>query len=355
MKKVTSQDVAKLAGVSQASVSLILNNSDKVTFSSETKEQVFAAAKELGYKLPRRTRPGDQKKNRQLLILTPTLTNYYYTELLQCAQDYARQCGYRVIVCNTFRDSETERYYLEHFTGMDGILYTFLTSFPQMVEQIAETTPVVLIGEKRDNLNICSIELSNRMAGTMVAEHLYELGHRRFIFVSTPLNRLSLSREQRLQGMRSVFEKKGLEDPITVLAPAGDIEREKPGTGVSFEYEVGHRLTLEALQNGTDATAFIGVNDMTALGAMNAIEQHGLRIPQDISVCGFDNIFPVTVVTPALTTVDHQLRERCKSAIDMVISLRNSATEPAPLVNKIEYAPLLIVRNSTGQAPTVVG
>ena len=88
MKKATSQDVARLAGVSQATVSLILNNSDKITFSSETKEKVFAAAQELGYELPRRKKQPSRKSSRMLLVLTPTLTNPYYSELIQAVEDY---------------------------------------------------------------------------------------------------------------------------------------------------------------------------------------------------------------------------------------------------------------------------
>ena len=106
MKKATSQDVARLAGVSQATVSLILNNSDKITFSSETKERVFAAAQELNYELPRRKKQPNKKNNRMLLVLTPTLTNPYYSELIQAVEDYADSLGYRVIVCNTFRKSD---------------------------------------------------------------------------------------------------------------------------------------------------------------------------------------------------------------------------------------------------------
>ena len=103
MKKATSQDVAELAGVSQATVSLILNNSDKITFSNETKERVLAAAQKLNYRLPQRKKQREKKASNMLLVLTPTLTNQYYAELIQAIEDYADTLDYRVIVCNTFR------------------------------------------------------------------------------------------------------------------------------------------------------------------------------------------------------------------------------------------------------------
>lgn len=97
MKKATSQDVAELAGVSQATVSLILNNSDKITFSNETKERVLAAAQKLNYRLPQRKKQREKKASNMLLVLTPTLTNQYYAELIQAIEDYADTLDYRVI------------------------------------------------------------------------------------------------------------------------------------------------------------------------------------------------------------------------------------------------------------------
>lgn len=353
MKKVTSQQVAELAGVSQPTVSLILNESDQVTFSPETRERVFAAARQLGYRAPQRAGAKRGRSTRQLVILTPTLTNYYYTQVLQYSQSYAHELGYRIIVCNTFRDSEVERHYLDNLMKVDGILLTFLPSFPERINQLAERKPIVLIGEKENNLNVCSIELSNHRAGELIADHLIEQGHRRFVFVSTPLNRFSLSREQRLTGIRHAFRRRGLpEDAIAVVAPDGDNERESPLYGTPYEYDVGRRLTLDVLdKGGPRPTAFICVNDMTALGAMRAFEERRIAMPREVSVCGFDNIFPASITAPSLTTVDHQLKERCKAAIDMALTLYNAPRGTNPMVSKIEYAPLLIRRESTGPAP----
>ena len=140
MKKATSQDVAALAGVSQATVSLILNNSSKITFSSETRERVLAAAQQLNYHLPARKKASAQAGSRMLLVLTPTLTNQYYSEIIQTIEQYADSLDYRVIVCNTFRKPELEKFYLNTFVDahVDGIIYTFLPSFPRLVEKIAE-------------------------------------------------------------------------------------------------------------------------------------------------------------------------------------------------------------------------
>lgn len=165
-KKPTSSDVARLAGVSQSSVSLILNDSDKVSFSAETRERVFAAARELGYR-PRGQTRAVKRRGDLILVLTPTLSNPYYCELSQAIENCAAARGFHAVICNTFRKPDMEKYYLEAFSGgkAGGIIYTFLPSFPRLAVQAAEETPVVLIGEKKDDLAICSIELSNRAAG----------------------------------------------------------------------------------------------------------------------------------------------------------------------------------------------
>lgn len=354
MKKATSQDVAALAGVSQATVSLILNESEKISFSSETKERVLAAAHQLNYRLPNRKKQKGKKSTRMILVLTPTLTNQYYAELIQAVEDYADTLDYRVIVCNTFRKPDLEKFYLDTFIGshVDGIIYTFLPSFPRLIEQICATTPTVIIGEKQDDLGICSIELSNISAGAMLAEHLYQLGHRRLVFISTPFNRLTLAREQRLTGIRSQLESHGIRDGLEVLAAESQAEADSLNDGLPYEYSVGRQLTAELIRSKTDATALIGVNDMTALGILRELSEQGFVVPRDFSVCGFDNIFSSRVSSPSLTTIDHHLRTRCQAAVDMVISRKTPTSIPAPFVNKIEYTPQLVVRSSTSTCPS---
>lgn len=354
MKKATSQDVAELAGVSQATVSLILNNSDKITFSNETKERVLAAAQKLNYRLPQRKKQREKKASNMLLVLTPTLTNQYYAELIQAIEDYADTLDYRVIVCNTFRKPDLEKFYLDTFVGahVDGIIYTFLPSFPRLVEQISSSTPTVIIGEKLDDLSICSIELSNVNAGAMLAEHLYQLGHRKLVFISTPFNQLTLAREQRLEGIRKQLELHGVTDGLEVLVADRQAEADSQDDGLPYEYSVGRQLTAELIRRESMATALIGVNDMTALGILSELAAQGLRVPRDFSVCGFDNIFSSSITTPGLTTIDHHLRTRCQAAVDMVITQSTPSRIPTPFVNKIEYTPQLIVRSSTGQSPT---
>ena len=180
----------------------------------------------------------------------------------------------------------------------------------------------------------------------MLAEHLYQLGHRKLVFISTPFNQLTLAREQRLEGIRKQLELHGVTDGLEVLVA------DRQDDGLPYEYSVGRQLTAELIRRESMATALIGVNDMTALGILSELAAQGLRVPRDFSVCGFDNIFSSSITTPGLTTIDHHLRTRCQAAVDMVITQSTPSRIPTPFVNKIEYTPQLIVRSSTGQSPT---
>ena len=353
MKKATSNDVARLAGVSQTAVSLILNESEKISFSEDTKERVFTAARKLGYSLPNR-RKKEKKTPNLILVFTPTLGNPYYCDLARYVQEYAKSKGYHVILCNTFRDPELEKYYLDHLItpSVAGIVYSFLPGYAQQVEQLATSIPTVIIGEKQEDLALCSVGLNNTNAGMLLAEHLCELGHRNLAFLSTPLNRLTMARSQRLEGIRRQLAMHGEETNLEIIV--SDVQEDLEQSNMPHEYLVGKRLTEQFLEQDHKATALIGVNDMMALGILNTLTEAGFRVPEDYSVCAFDNIFAASLTKPGLTTIEHHLRLLCHAAVDMLIK-QDSPSRIIPgeemgmaLVKKIEYSPRLLVRGSTG-------
>lgn len=169
MKKVTSQDVAKAAGVSQTTVSFILNGTNKMKFSEETRERVLSAAAKLGYALPKPAGKKPTAPDKLIGVLVPDLANYYYTQLIQHVQNHARDNAYHLMVCSTFYEPELEKFYLNRFKDADGILYTFSPMLIKAAEQIAEHTPVVVMGECVSGKNIYSVELPGVTAGERVA------------------------------------------------------------------------------------------------------------------------------------------------------------------------------------------
>lgn len=355
MKKVTSSDVARLAGVSQTTVSMILNNKIGPSFSEETKNRVLDAARQLRYSLPAQNAVATPQ--RLIAVFAPTLSNPYYTQLISAIEKYALSQGYKILLCNTSRDKEQEAYYLSYFSKakVNGIIFTFVPSYPQMAEQISLSVPVVLIGEKTPALTIPSIELDNVKAGFIIGKHLLALGHTWFAFFSTPFDNITLARSQRLEGLRQALREAGLEKNLYIFSEEHITESDASST--PYEYEVGRSLAERfLLQKNNPATSLIGVNDMTALGIINCLTEHGCHVPDDYSVCGFDNIFIGNVFVPSITTIDHHLHLRAQSAVDMILSKQPNPLQEKPFmqpvaqVNRIEYEPLLLARNSTGHA-----
>ena len=356
MKKVTSTDVAKLAGVSQATVSMVLNNKVGPSFSEETKNKVLDAARQLGYMLPAQNISPNEKN--LIAVFIPTLSNYYYTQLVSYIEKYALSQGFKILICNTSRNKDYEAYYLDYFSKskIAGIVFTYVPNYPKLVEQLSLSVPIVLIGEKNDELTIPSIELNNAKAGYMMGEHLISLHHTQFAFFSTPFNNVTLARQQRLDGLKQALREHDLEQNLYIYSE--DYQSETDIHVIPYEYELGHSLAQKLLETECPATALIGVNDMTALGVIGYLAEQGKQVPEDYSVCGFDNIFVSSLSIPTLTTIDHHLHLRGQAAIDMILSKNTGASKKRTAnllnskINKIEYDPKLLIRNSTGPAPS---
>ena len=180
-KKATSSDVAARAGVSQATVSMVLNRKYNVSFSRETVERVEQAARELGYELPGRRKHKADRKEKLIVVFCPTLTSPYYVLLLQGIEAVANEQGYGVFICNTQRDAGLEEKYLRMMQTMRpaGIIYTCNPhpDFQHQVEKIAKETPLVIISNKEKTTTVDAINQDNTVVGRLMARHLLDLGH----------------------------------------------------------------------------------------------------------------------------------------------------------------------------------
>jgi LacI family transcriptional regulator len=233
-------------------------------------------------------------------------------------------------------------------------MYTFTPSFPGELKRISASRPVVMIGEKDDRLDVDIVGLNSYKSGRLVAEHLLALGHKQIAFITSPIeNNMTLTRRQRYQGILNKLKEYGLENNLLIKSSVN--EAELPNS--IYEIQAGYNLTVELLEESS-VTAIVGVNDMTACGIMAALRDKGYKIPQQISVCGFDNIFVSSIAHPKLTTIDHCIPHRAKTAVDILIEKIEHLHDPTPStplnnsgIYKIEYTPQLMVRESTGPCP----
>lgn len=356
-KKATSSEVAKRAGVSQAAVSMILNNKKTVSFTAETVEKVRRAAKELGYELPDRRRKKNIRKEKLIVVICPTLTSPYYVLLLQGIEAVANEQGYGVFICNTQRNASLEEKYLRMIVAMDpqGIIYTCNPhpDYLEKVEKLAKEIPLVIISNKEKTTTVDAINQDNTKVGKLMARHLLDLGHRDVAFITPPLTRRQWQRSRRIEGFVMEFEKEGLRDHV--LIKAADPSADDRSPSMNSEYDMGYHLTQELIAEGKKFTAIAGQNDMMAIGAIDALENARIRVPKDVSVIGCDDIFYSGIRRLSLTTIDHFVALKGRDACDIIIRKITtkdafySGLQPTSIYN-IEYTPKLIARKTSGYA-----
>lgn len=356
-KKVTSTDIAKLAGVSQSTVSMVLNKKYNVSFSKETVKKVEEAAKELGYVPQKRKVRKGSKKEKLLVVFCSNLTNPYYVMLLQGIESRAKEQGYGLFVCNTQRDLKMEERYLKMMSQLQplGIIYTCNPShcFMEMIEELAENIPIVVINNQNEKMKVDAVELDNSKIGRLMAQHLLELGHKKVAYIAPPLTVRQKQRAKRVEGFLREYEKAGLKDQVIIKAAKEEIDLNV--AHIDSEYKIGYELTKELLQEQKDVTAIVGLNDMIAFGVLDALHEAKIKVPADISVMGCDNTLFTKLHKVALTTIEHFVIFKGRDACDIIMrkiasqNMRYSDLEPVSTYH-VEYEPKLIVRGTTSNA-----
>ncbi len=334
MAKTTSTDVAKMAGVSQSTVSAVLSNNTKIKISASTRKKVMDAAKELKY--GPFSNPVHSIGLKEIAVFVPNMDNPYYPRLISYLEDILHENKMTMILCCTGNNPDKEYEQLMQFDtfGISGIIYAYTPTHYVTLKKLSDKQPVIIIGES-DHEDIVTVALDSRKAGYLAAKYLYDLGHRKIAFVSGDMNAVSLSRQRRLEGMNQfVGEHKSEMFGIAVYTTE---DKNSPRDDIG----IGYTMTKKLLnRSNSNITAIVGVNDYTAVGILNAVRDSGLSAPESISVMGFDNIEMTRNISPTLTTVDHCIKERCIQAVEIVQS--GSRT------NRITYNPVIIENQSTG-------
>lgn len=344
-KKITTIDIAKLSGVSQSTVSFVLNNKEGVSISEETRKRVLDCARALGY-IHKAAYSRTKKQNPVIGYVFPSFANIFHFMAAQIIDNEAGKRGCHTVLCNTRRERQGEADQVEWLISqkVDGIIYSYNPIELDLIETYSRQIPIVILAEKNYDININTVSLNSFKSGELIAEHLIELGHRKFAFITTPLSSRAISRKLRFEGVLSALKKHGFDNDLVIC----QAEKENEAlSGCGDEANTGYTLTRDLLSRRNDVTAIIGLNDMFAIGICKALNEAGIRIPEDISVCGFDNLFLSDYMFPPLTTVDHFLPHRCRAALDM---LTDRTTPAGSDIIKIEYDPKLVVRGSTGYA-----
>lgn len=356
-KKVTSTDIAKAAGVSQSTVSMVLNKKYNVSFSKETIEKVEKAAEELGYVPQKRKARKENKKEKLLVVFCSNLTNPYYVMLLQGIESRAKEQGFALFVCNTQRSLRMEERYLKMMWDLKpaGIIYTCNPShcFMDRVQDLSKKIPVAIINNQNEKLDVDAVELDNSKLGRLMAKHLLELGHRKVAYIAPPLTVRQKQRSKRVEGFLKEFAEAGIKDNVIIKAAKEEFDENI--AHIDSEYRIGYELTKELLSETKDITAIVGLNDMIAFGILDALHEAKIKVPADISVMGCDNTLFARMHKVSLTTIEHFVVFKGRDACDIIMKkiasnyTQYSDIEPISTYH-VEYEPKLIERGTTGNA-----
>jgi LacI family transcriptional regulator len=287
--RITIADVAEHAQVSKTTVSHVLSGHRPVA--ATTRDRVERSIVMLGYRPDGPARSLRTRRTQMVALILPDITNPYYPVLARGLEAGIEPDGYRAFICSSDGDRDRERAYLREVCdrGVDGIV---LDSFHLTVDDLHAATggrlPLVWIGgTQMEHPGVDSIRSDDNGGAYAATTHLIERGHRRIAMLDGPAG----SGVARREGYRRALGDAGL-PPQTEPAPRTDWTR--PG---------GRRAAASLLSTAQRPTAIFCSNDLTAIGALDAARDAGLRVPDDVAIVGFDDIEAAALVTPALTTV----------------------------------------------------
>lgn len=306
------EDVAREAGVSVSTVSYVLNNSRE--FSEDTKKRVFDAVEKLNYKPHIIARGLSPEKTHQIAITVDNVDNPYYSQIMTGFQDAALQMGYFVNVC--IGEHNMDRY-LNSFSSrqLDGALILNLPdkyNIDNLYELVDHGTKIIMGGI--DDLDLKKVSLLDNNYGhglTLAFEHLQRLGHKDIYY----LNSLS-GQDQYDERTHSFFECIERFSPGRTQPPQNFMI--SSGIAIHDSFEAGYILAKKLIESKKKFTAVICTNDMVAMSAIRAFHEAGLRVPQDVSVVGFDNIPFGAHFMPSITSVYHEKERFGKIAFDIL-------------------------------------
>lgn len=321
MIAVKIQDVAKKAGVSISTVSRVLNDYKHV--SSDLKDKVMKAVEELEYRPNQVARSLASQKTSLIGIIVPDLTNHYYSRMISSIEEYASERNYNIVVCNIKENLNKEVRYLNVLKEMwaEGIILMHEKIDQQTKEMLkAYNIPVVLASVKIDELNVSSVNIDDYKAAYDATTYLVQKGHKRIGIIAGDMRDITAG-QLRYRGFVEALKENEIDiNPLYI----------KEG---KFKIEDGYQAMDEIFESCEDVpTAIFAVSDSMAIGAMNCAIDRGYRVPDDISIIGFDNIDLAAAVRPRLTTVNQPAEEIGQISVKILIDMINGKVSEQEII-----------------------
>jgi DNA-binding LacI/PurR family transcriptional regulator len=329
----TAKDVARKAGVSIATVSRVVNKQE--TVAPHMRARVLQAIEALGYQPSRTAQRLRAKRGHVIGLIISDVQNPYFTAVARGIEDVAYQHGYSLILCNSDEDSEKERLYLDvmRAEAVAGVILATTVEDNPGVRQLTDNgIPVVAIDRQLTDPGIDSVMVDSVQGTVEALSYLIELGHQRIGFICGPLT-ITTMRERR-DGYVLAHRRHGL----PVLPQLMQFDSPKQAGG--------YACALELLRQQPMMTAIFASNNLMAMGALKAVQERGLRIPEDISVVCFSDMPWGALLQPPLTVISQPDYELGQKAAELMVERLEHPDKP---VAHLQLDLKLIVRASTGR------
>ncbi len=347
---VTLLDVARACGVSVSTVSIVLSEAPlSQNVAVTTREQIRAMAKKLGYHPDAFARSLRSRRSRTIAVLAYDLSDPFCVPIVRGIQSGLHSSSYLPLLM----DAQTQRRLFDSYLKMilerraEGVIVIASWIFEEtnLLADIEKNhVPIVIVGRDLTNRKVNSLLVDNEAGGALAMQHLVDLRHRRIAVIRGPEE--LFDSEPRWEGARRIAERAGIRIDPRLVFQLPNIE--DPVSG----FEGGVELSRKMLASGRPFSAVLAFDDLTALGVVRGLTDAGIRVPEDCSVLGFDDVLPAMVSTPGLTTVRQPLKEMGLLAAEWVLDAIRAPEGSKQKATQLHLArPELVVRTSSSAAP----
>lgn len=299
-KRITILDIAREAGVSTATVSRVLNNTD-YPVAENLRRTIHEVADRLHYRPNIFSRILKGGVNKVIGIIVPSITNPFYAQLVSDVEAHCIAAGYAPIICSSYNSPHLEQKHWEMLLSQQaaGIMLSTINNNAAFVKKL-ETSPVplVLFDQLLEGFGGSSVAFDFQKGGRMATRHLIDCGHQRIAFASQSVERAS--RRLIFEGYKSALRESGIRLNTGRVFTAPDVVEAESGTR---DYRYGQILAQKMLDAPYLPDAVVASNDMLAIGILNTLGERGVTVPGDLSLVGFDDITFAGMIPPGLTTV----------------------------------------------------
>lgn len=331
--KVTISDIARMANVSKGTVSRVINNNPEGV-SPQVRQKILEIIDAVGYQPSMIARSLVTSQSKEIAIILPDISNPFFPAIVRGAEDCALSEGYTIFICNSDGDCDKEEEYIikcveKRVAGI--ILTSNAVRYPTM-EKIkpALRPPMIMLDRNVKDEDSVIVQTDNRMGSRMATEHLIECGCKRIAYLGG-VKEMETSCG-RLQGYSEALEEAGINYDEEIVFHK------------NFSIDAGFEMSEKLLESKKSFDGIFAACDLIALGAIKTLRRNGIKVPKDVMVSGYDNIYMSSVFEPELTTVDQHPYEMGRIAVETLIKIIDKKYDGD---KRIILKPDLIIRSST--------